>query len=291
MKKLIYLLILLMGACTWGDAIDDQGGLPGTQIVKFKLQNPSFRLHGPPDSRILTTSEWIHILPEDVEIEITNLMDMGVQKIPLNLKNPQGIRLKNGSYMYSGQSATSDLSDFLPITFAGTFIVKGADVSIEILPNYTHGLITVKNQLVDEIAIDGSPMAFSNNFHYLYAIGGKSISLQIKESVYGTTINQPVNPVSGSHFNYILELEDGEFDAGISVIMEPFAYEENLIIISKNKTRELYPGDTISLVAVPNSGFSFTYWTEDGNIVGYDSVIVYVMPDRDVNITANFSRM
>lgn len=47
------------------------------------------------------------------------------------------------------------------------------------------------------------------------------------------------------------------------------------------------PGDSVTLVANPVEGWKFNNWTVDGLVVGTKSRLVYVMPERDVTVTAN----
>lgn len=259
--------------------------------VQFSIKQPSFRLQGPPNARMTSQSEWVHILPESVTLRITNTYTNQSQSLQLNVRSPQPISLANGVYSYSGESAIDTFSDFLPLKFSGNFTVRGSNLNIEITPNITHGLITVKNQLVSEIKINDRALSLSNGFYYVYVQAGFPAILQITESIYGSTVQQPVNPLASNHFNFILELEEGESSASVMILLEPFIYEDNLIIISRNKTKEVMPGDTLELIATPNQGFAFDYWTDGDDIVAFESNLTYIMPPRDVKLTAHFKRL
>ena len=49
-------------------------------------------------------------------------------------------------------------------------------------------------------------------------------------------------------------------------------------------------GDSAAVEASPLPGWSFRNWTVDDRIVGTTPRLVYVMPDRDVNLVANLVR-
>jgi len=48
-------------------------------------------------------------------------------------------------------------------------------------------------------------------------------------------------------------------------------------------------GDTVIVTAIPNPGYSFQFWTLDGNIVSFDTAYEFIMPARDLTFTATFS--
>ena len=48
--------------------------------------------------------------------------------------------------------------------------------------------------------------------------------------------------------------------------------------------------ESVSLLAIPNSGYKFLNWTNDsGSIVGVDSTFDFIMPQTEILITANFA--
>lgn len=49
------------------------------------------------------------------------------------------------------------------------------------------------------------------------------------------------------------------------------------------------PGQTIALSATPNSGFIFTNWTQNGQVIASVPAFNFIMPNADVTISANFT--
>ncbi len=47
--------------------------------------------------------------------------------------------------------------------------------------------------------------------------------------------------------------------------------------------------DSVTVTATPAVGYEFEYWTEGDSIVSYDSVYEFIMPPRDIELTANFA--
>jgi hypothetical protein len=47
-------------------------------------------------------------------------------------------------------------------------------------------------------------------------------------------------------------------------------------------------GTSLTLVAEPNEGFRFLYWEEDRKVIGDSLNLTYIMPGKDVVITAVF---
>ena len=62
--------------------------------------------------------------------------------------------------------------------------------------------------------------------------------------------------------------------------------------VSTDPDEEYYwPGDEVTLTAIPEEGFYFMEWTDsEGNVLGDDAVLEYTMPGEDVILTAGFAR-
>ncbi len=52
---------------------------------------------------------------------------------------------------------------------------------------------------------------------------------------------------------------------------------------------EYYQNQSVEITATANDGFVFENWTEEGNIVSAEESFVYLMPDQDANLIANFA--
>ncbi|MFD2202919.1 InlB B-repeat-containing protein [Shivajiella indica] len=61
-------------------------------------------------------------------------------------------------------------------------------------------------------------------------------------------------------------------------------YSQNIEI------HEIEVGSKVELVAEPNPGFVFSHWARNGEIVSNKETYVFTMPDKEINLTANFTR-
>ncbi len=77
------------------------------------------------------------------------------------------------------------------------------------------------------------------------------------------------------HHSYL----EMDFEGEGSAQVEGELYEEPLLVAG---------GSEITLNAIPEEGYRFASWAEDGMIVSNSQQYIYTMPDRDVTITANF---
>lgn len=259
--------------------------------VSFNLQKPKFTLHGPANARIISASEWEHILPDSIQISVTNRTNMGTSVHWIKTTGSGSVSLTNGVYQFTGQSPQSDLSDYLPIRVSGTFTVRGSDVQVDINPIVQHALVTIKNQLIDQVTINGQSMRISDGYFYKYIKSGLIGRLMIRETVYQSTIDQSVSAVASSHFNFVLELEEGESNAAINIVLQPFQYQHKVIIISRAKTAEIKAGEKVTIIATANEGFVFDHWEEDGSLISRADSFVYTMPAKDVSIKARFKKI
>jgi hypothetical protein len=66
--------------------------------------------------------------------------------------------------------------------------------------------------------------------------------------------------------------------------LEDMNYSQNIDV------QEIKVGTRVQIVAEPNPGFVFSHWSQNGEIVSTKENYVFTMPDRDINLTANFSR-
>ena len=66
--------------------------------------------------------------------------------------------------------------------------------------------------------------------------------------------------------------------------LEDVNYSQNIDV------QEIKPGAKVEIVAEPNPGFVFSHWSQNGEIVSNKENYIFTMPDRDINLTANFSR-
>ncbi len=74
----------------------------------------------------------------------------------------------------------------------------------------------------------------------------------------------------------------------LNLLASPSSHGAISDIESVSKQKE---GTEVKLAAIPNEGYTFLNWTIDGHIVGSESELVYIMPNRNVTVVANFKPM
>jgi hypothetical protein len=77
---------------------------------------------------------------------------------------------------------------------------------------------------------------------------------------------------------------------GLLVLLTCIPEKDDGIDIPKFEpiTVEYFPGDTVHLIAEPNPGWKFSYWSSNGNTVGINSDYVFIMPSYDIDVVAVF---
>jgi hypothetical protein len=69
-----------------------------------------------------------------------------------------------------------------------------------------------------------------------------------------------------------------------------FGFLEDMEYAQNIDVQEIKVGTRVEVVAEPNPGFEFSHWSQNGEIVSNKELYVFTMPDREINLTANFSR-
>lgn len=282
MRKVItILLIFICFACK----AEFPPVLESSGVVSFRFNTIDFK-----SNQSFAVSDWTHILPDSVQISITN-RNTGSQIIKwLYTTKDNDIVLSNGSYIFTGQSSGADYSDFLPINFAGAFAVRGKAVNVNIQGNTDHALLTLDPELIGTVTIGGNSMNMVNGYYYKYIKGNMLTVLGISEDVYQDEIIQEISITPRNHFHYKLEIAPGEQSANINLNMAPFTYSSKTIMISLRKTYDVLAGKLVTLIAEPFEGFSFSHWVMDGEFLSEENNYSFNMPDRDINITGHFTK-
>lgn len=56
------------------------------------------------------------------------------------------------------------------------------------------------------------------------------------------------------------------------------------------ETKELKEGSRVEVLAEPESGFEFSHWLKDGDIVSRDQSYTFTMQARDISLVAVFTK-
>ena len=280
-KALTILLLTICFACK----AEMPPILESSGIVSFKFNSIDFK-----SNQSTMVSDWDHVLPDSIEITITNRITGTQINRWLYTTKENDFVLANGSYIFTGQSQTSEYSDFLPINFDGVFAVRGQAVNVNIQANTDHALLTLDPDLIESATVGGQEMRLLNGYLYKYITGNKDSELTITESVYGDQIIQSINIAPRNHFHYKLEVAPGEQSANINLNMAPFAYSSKTIMISLRKTYDVIAGKLVTLTAEAFEGFRFSHWSQDGELLSQENNYSFEMPDKDIFITGHFTK-
>lgn len=69
-----------------------------------------------------------------------------------------------------------------------------------------------------------------------------------------------------------------------------FGFLEDMEYAQNIDVKEIKVGTQVEVLAEPNPGFEFSHWSLNGEIVSSKESYIFTMPDREINLTANFSR-
>ena len=280
-KKLITLLTVILFAC--------RAELPpvmaSSAVVSFTINQPEFK-----SNKTLEASDWVHVLPDSVEILITNRNTGTTIERWLKTGQENNLILPNGSYLFTGNSAQPLYADFLPIAFDGVFAVRGQPVNINIQADTQHALLTIDPKLINSVNISGNEMNMRNGFFYKYLKGGINSVLQIEEDVYSEIIEKDITITAQNHFHYKMEIVEGEQSASISIELSEFEYTAKTIMISLRKTYDVIAGKLVTLIAEAFEGYQFDYWSMDGQTVSNEIEYSFTMPEKDINIIGHFKK-
>lgn len=257
-KSCLFICILLVAVFSCKQEDSDLSSMEGN--VRFGGISLEFAPMGSEGSRLAAASPWVHIFPNSAEIVFTNKVtkeEYTLEYNPNDFSTPYSISLPHGAYEFYSKVEAGLFSDFLPYEAEGEFVLDSQNLEISLLGKTDYGLITVKNELLDEAVVskgnDKSNLVLldGGEFRYKYVKGGTLTTLKIIESILGSTIKKEINVVANTHYNFVLKRGEGTAnitDLSIDpfelvndeiIIGSPVFYEENGTI----KCPQASPGD------------------------------------------------
>jgi hypothetical protein len=160
---------------------------------------------------------------------------------PNNFTQAYRITLPFGNYTFSSVVEGGEFEAFLPFEVSGEFTLSSESMDIILQASTDYGLVTVKNQYVSSAAVSTggkTPVNLAllgdDSFRFIYVRDGTPTKLEITESYSGTTIERNLNVVKYRHYNFILELSEGNVNF-IDLVMGAFEYEEEVIQLVSGK--------------------------------------------------------
>jgi surface protein len=238
-RVLILVLMLTMSAC-----FEIETFTSNTGDVVFKGFGIELFQTGGVNDRVLAESTWKHVYKNSAKIEIENKVNgqkYSLDYNPNNFTQAYKITLPFGNYVFSSVVEGGEFEPFLPFEASGEFTLSSESMDIILQASTDYGLVTVKNQYVSSSVVSTGGKAPVNlalledeSFRFIYAKGGTPAKLEITESYSGATIERNLNIVKYRHYNFLLELSEGNVNF-IDLVMGAFEYEEEVIQLVSGK--------------------------------------------------------
>jgi surface protein len=238
-KTLVFVLVLTMSACFEIETFNSKSG-----DVVFKGFGLDLFQIGGANERVLAESTWKHVYKNSAKIEIENKVSGQKYTLdynPNNFTQAYRITLPFGNYIFSSVVEGGEFEAFLPFKASGEFTLSSESMDVTLQASTDYGLVTVKNQYVSSAAVSTggkTPVNLAllgdDSFRFIYVRDGTPTKLEITESYSGTTIERNLNIVKYRHYNFILELSEGNVNF-IDLVMGPFEYEEEVIQLVSGK--------------------------------------------------------
>jgi surface protein len=236
----LWMTFLLVSFYSCNQEEESLSALQGS--VRFGGISLEFAPMGSPGSRITGNSAWVHIFPNSANLVFTNKVtgqQYDLEYNPNDFSVPYSISLPFGAYEYHSVVEGGIFSAFLPFEVKGEFTLDSQSLEIKLTAETEYGLVTVKNQYVEKASIlDGDTESDlvehqDGLYWFLYVKGETEATLNIKESIQGSTISRQLTIAANKHYNFILKLKEG--DAVITdIIMAPFELKEEEILIGSS---------------------------------------------------------
>ncbi|MFD2199992.1 DUF1566 domain-containing protein [Shivajiella indica] len=255
-KTLLIALLLTMSACVEIDTFTSNTG-----DVVFKGFGIELFQTGGANDRVLAESTWKHVYKNTAKIEIENKVNGQKYTLdynPNNFTQAYKITLPFGDYSFRSVVEGGEFEPFLPFEASGEFTLSSESMDITLQATTDYGLITVKNQFVTSAVVstgENSPVNLAllgdDSFRFIYAKGSTPTKLEIIESYSGTTIERNLEIVKYRHYNFILELSEGNVNF-IDLVVGAFEYEEEVISIGSNlQIGDSFQGGIIAYILQP----------------------------------------
>ncbi|MFD2199993.1 BspA family leucine-rich repeat surface protein [Shivajiella indica] len=238
-KTLLIALLLTMSACFEMETFNSNTG-----DVVFKGFGIELFQTGGANDRILAESTWKHVYKNTAKIEIENKVNGQKYTLdynPNNFTQAYKITLPFGDYSFRSVVEGGEFEPFLPFEASGEFTLSSESMDITLQATTDYGLVTVNNRYVSSSVVstgENSPVNLAvlgdDSFRFIYAKGSTPTKLEIIESYSGTTIERNLEIVKYWHYNFILELSEGNVNF-IDLVMGAFEYEEEVIELVSGK--------------------------------------------------------
>lgn len=289
MKKVLLLLIILIVSCS---DLDNDSFKEGRVYVNFTSQflGATSLEEDSSSARALSLSDWTHLFADKATLVVTHTFSGKVYSIDFNPNTDVTVdfRLPYGKYSFYSETEGDDYSPFLPFLLQGEFVLDSPLIEVDAQVETDYSLITVKEDFVDKVEVDNKSLIHLKDlgYYYLYVKAGRDVTLVITESLFNTQVVRKITTSSGVHYNFIIRVLDG--NSLLQILLQPFELIEEEIPLIVYRFPQ---GSSLTLVAEPNPGFSFSHWKEDGVVIEGTQELSYIMPGKDVSLVAVFTKI
>lgn len=169
-----------------------------------------------PGAKKMATVDWIHSLPSAFTLTFESEMDGQRYSLLLDPNRPEAaapLELPFGSYLLSGQTLHSDISDFLPFSINESIQISQPSTSLSLKAQTDYGLFTLSENQVRSAATvveTGTNLPAQQGYYYLYAPNGEPVHLAISPKNGTVTFRTPWIPEQLTQENLQLVYEENE---------------------------------------------------------------------------------
>ncbi|MBS9525272.1 fibrobacter succinogenes major paralogous domain-containing protein [Litoribacter alkaliphilus] len=183
-----------------------------------------------PNARTSSISEWQHIFNTDTEIQINgNGSSQTLNINPGDFFLPYQTQLAYGNYEYRVEQEGDQYMDYLPFVAQGNFDMGSLNYNIILQGETDYGLITVKNDMIQEVLLDGEvPFSLTEDeeFYFKYVRGGGVYRVEIQSSEDGESFEREIEVNAYSHQHFYLFQGGPSF---MELLIGDFEYSENSV--------------------------------------------------------------
>ncbi|WP_185974344.1 fibrobacter succinogenes major paralogous domain-containing protein [Litoribacter populi] len=220
-KGLLMILMLISFSCVQPE--EEQMGMlsfSALELAQFNTYNPN--------ARTSSISEWQHIFDSNTAVNISGAN--GGQTLTINPGDfflPYQTQLTFGDYEYIVEQGGEQYMDYLPFRAAGSFGMGTLNYNIILQGDTDYGLITIKNDMVEEVLLDGDitfALTEDEEFYFKYVRGGEVYRVDIQSDVDDEILVREIQVDAYSHQHFYLYQGGPSF---IELLIGDFEYSES----------------------------------------------------------------
>lgn len=217
------------------DQAEDMLPEPERGVLSIKDMDVRMRNATMAFGRAESFSDWVHIFPEEMTLNLENTATGVVYPFVFNpntLSPTVTITLPYGFYRYNFTTTGGDLEDALLFNASGVFELDAPTYELTLFGTTTYGLVTVKSDLVTSAVLTTNTeesramrLRDDGEYYFLYVRNGVQVTLDIEESFSGTDISTTFTVNQYQHYNFIIQPPSLSELSVIEIQLAPFGFE------------------------------------------------------------------